>query len=279
MITERKYILGIVGLGNMGSALLKGIIDSGFLKSREIAVFDIDNEKIKKNEELFKVNSFKNLKEIIINSRYILIAVKPQNIKDMISVLKENCNINENVIISIAAGISTNFFEKNIGNIPVIRIMPNTPAIYNKGISAISSGKFTKKEHKDFSEKLMKSVGETVLIDEKFQNPVTVISGSGPAYFFLFCKIMIDFAVENGLDLQTAKKLVIDTLLGAGEILINSDKSINNLIKAVASPGGTTEAALNKFNDNNLKEVLFDALKAALNRSYELEADIFKKDN
>lgn len=279
MITERKYTLGIIGLGNMGSTLLKGIINSGFLNSKEIVVFDIDNEKIKKIKELFKVNSFKNLKEIIINSKYILIAVKPQNIKDMMSVLKENCNINENVIISIAAGISTNFFERNIGNISVIRIMPNTPAIYNKGISAISSGKFTKKEHKDFSEKLMKSVGKTVLIDEKFQNLITAISGSGPAYFFLFCKIMIDFAVENGLELQTAKKLVINTLLGAGEILINSDKSINDLIKAVASPGGTTEAALNKFNDNNLKEVLFEALKAALNRSYELEADILKKGN
>lgn len=279
MITERKYTLGIIGLGNMGSTLLKGIINSGFLNSKEIVVFDIDNGKIKKIKELFKVNSFKNLKEIIINSKYILIAVKPQNIKDMMSVLKENCNINENVIISIAAGISTNFFERNIGNISVIRIMPNTPAIYNKGISAISSGKFTKKEHKDFSEKLMKSVGKTVLIDEKFQNLITAISGSGPAYFFLFCKIMIDFAVENGLELQTAKKLVINTLLGAGEILINSDKSINDLIKAVASPGGTTEAALNKFNDNNLKEVLFEALKAALNRSYELEADILKKGN
>ncbi|MCL5772102.1 MAG: pyrroline-5-carboxylate reductase [Actinobacteria bacterium] len=279
MITERKYTLGIIGLGNMGSTLLKGIINSGFLNSKEIVVFDIDNGKIKKIKELFKINSFKNLKEIIINSKYILIAVKPQNIKDMMSVLKENCNINENVIISIAAGISTNFFERNIGNISVIRIMPNTPAIYNKGISAISSGKFTKKEHKDFSEKLMKSVGKTVLIDEKFQNLITAISGSGPAYFFLFCKIMIDFAVENGLELQTAKKLVINTLLGAGEILINSDKSINDLIKAVASPGGTTEAALNKFNDNNLKEVLFEALKAALNRSYELEADILKKGN
>lgn len=277
MMTEKKYTLGIVGIGNIGSALLKGIVNSGFINTDKIVVFDIDSEKIKTIKGLFKVNSFNNLKEIIINSKYILIAVKPQNIKDMIPVLKENCDKNENVIISIAAGISTNFFENNIGNISVIRIMPNTPAIYNKGISAISSGKFTKKDHKDFSGKLMESVGDTVFIDEKFQNLVTAISGSGPAYFFLFCEIMIDFAIENGIELQIAKKLVVNTLLGSGEILIHSDKSINDLIKSVASPGGTTEAALNKFDDNNFKEVFYDALKAAFNRSYELEKDILKK--
>jgi len=275
MIKEKKYILGIIGFGNMGSALLSGIIKSNLIKNKFIAVFDKDNEKNEKAKLLFNVKCFDNLKELIINSKYILVAIKPQNIKDIISELKNYCDFENNIVLSIAAGITTNFYEENIGQIPIIRIMPNTPAIYNKGISAISLGKFAKKEHEEFALQLMRSVGETIVIEEKFQNLVTALSGSGPAYFFLICKIMIDFAIENGVKEDIAKKLVFNTLIGSGEILINSNKTIDDLIKSVASPGGTTEAALKKFKDLNLKEILFNALNSALNRSFEIEKSIF----
>lgn len=277
MIKEKIYILGIIGLGNMGSALLSGVINSGFLKSEEIAVCDADSEKVRKFENIFKVKSFKNLKEIVLSSKYILLAVKPQSVQDILPVFQENCNIEKNVILSIAAGLSTNFFEKTIGDIPVIRIMPNTPVLYNKGMSAISSGNFAQKKHMDFTEQLMRSVGTTVLLDEKHQNIATALSGSGPAYFFLFCKLMVDFAVEKGLDKETAKKMVINTMLGAGEVLIKSEKTMDELIRAVTSPGGTTEKALNKFKESNLNKVFFEALSAALNRSVELESVISKK--
>lgn len=277
MIKEKIYILGIIGLGNMGSALLSGVINSGFLKSEEIAVCDADSEKVRKFENIFKVKSFKNLKEIVLSSKYILLAVKPQSVQDILPVFQENCNIEKNVILSIAAGLSTNFFEKTIGDIPVIRIMSNTPALYNKGMSAISSGNFAQKKHMDFTEQLMRSVGTTVLLDEKHQNIATALSGSGPAYFFLFCKLMVDFAVEKGLDKETAKKMVINTMLGAGEVLIKSEKTMDELIRAVTSPGGTTEKALNKFKESNLNKVFFEALSAALNRSVELESVISKK--
>lgn len=271
MEQKKQFTLAIIGLGNMGGALLSGIVNSDLIKKEKIAIFDIVSQKVKRYENDFKVKAFNDLKGLISSSKYILLAVKPQNIHEIMPLLKEYCNIENNVIISIAAGIPTAYFESNIGNIAVLRIMPNTPALYGKGVSAVSKGKFVRKDHLDFTESLMNSTGFVVLLDEKFQNLATALSGSGPAYFFLFCRFLISFAVKNGLDAKTAKRMVINTMLGAGEVLKKTDKTIDELIKSVASPGGTTERALNKFNTNNLEEIFIEALDAALKRSIEME--------
>ncbi len=274
MKPEKQLILSIIGLGNMGSALLGGIISSGLIKKEKIAVFDIDLLKVKKYEKDFKVRAFDDLKELILSSRYILLAVKPQSIHDIMPFLKEYCSIKDNIIISIAAGIPTAFFEGSIGDIPVIRIMPNTPALYRKGVSAVSSGRFAQKEHIDFAKSIFGSMGMAISIEENLQNLATAISGSGPAYFFLVCKILTSFAINNGLDGITAKKMVINTMLGAGEVLCKADKTIDELIKSVASPGGTTEKALNSFYSNDLEKIFIEALDAAIKRSAEMESAI-----
>jgi pyrroline-5-carboxylate reductase len=277
MEQEKQFTLAIIGLGNMGGALLSGIVNSDLIKKEKIAIFDAVPQKVKSYENDFEVKALDDLKELISSSKYILLAVKPQNIHELMPFLKEYCNTENNVIISIAAGIPTTYFEKNIGNISVLRIMPNTPALVGKGVSAVSKGKFVKKDHVDFAELLMNSMGFVVLLDEKFQNLATALSGSGPAYFFLFCKFLISFAVKNGLDTKTAKKMVINTMLGAGEVLSKTDKTIDELIKSVSSPEGTTERALNKFASNNLEEIFTEALGAALKRSVEMESAILLK--
>jgi len=274
MEQEKQLILSIIGLGNMGGALLSGIVHSDLIKKEKIAVFDIDPQKVKRYEKAFKVRALYDLKELILSSKYILLAVKPQNISEIMPLLKKYCSVKDNVIISIAAGIPTIYFESNIGNIPVLRIMPNTPALYGKGVSAVSKGKFVKKEHIDFTESVMSSTGFVVLLDEKFQNLATAISGSGPAYFYLFCSFLISFAVKNGLDVKTAKRMVINTMLGAGEVLNKTDKTIDELIKSVASPGGTTEKALDSFYGNDLEKIFIEALDAALKRSIKMESVI-----
>jgi pyrroline-5-carboxylate reductase len=277
MEQEKQFTLAIIGLGNMGGTLLSGIVNSDLIKKEKIAIFDAVPQKVKSYENDFEVKALDDLKELISSSKYILLAVKPQNIHELMPFLKEYCNTENNVIISIAAGIPTTYFEKNIGNISVLRIMPNTPALVGKGVSAVSKGKFVKKDHVDFAESLMNSMGFVVLLDEKFQNLATALSGSGPAYFFLFCKFLISFAVKNGLDAKTAKKMVINTMLGAGEVLSKTDKTIDELIKSVSSPEGTTERALNKFASNNLEEIFTEALGAALKRSVEMESAILLK--
>ena len=277
MEQEKQLILSIIGLGNMGGALLSGIIRSGLIKKEKIAVFDIDSDKVAKYEKAFKVKALYDLKELILDSEYIVLAVKPQNINEIMPSLKKYCSLRENVIISIAAGIPTIYFEENIGNIPVLRIMPNTPALYGKGVSAVSKGKFVKREHVDFTESVMSSTGIVVFLEEKFQNLATAISGSGPAYFFLFCSFLINFAVKNGLDCETAKRMVINTMIGAGEVLNKTDKTIDELIMSVASPGGTTEKALASFYGNDLEKIFIEALDAALKRSMKMESSILIK--
>ena len=254
--------------------MLSGIIGSYFIKKEKIGIFDIDLKKVKKYEKDFKVMAFDNLKELVLSSKYILLAVKPQSIHDIVPFLKKYCKPSDHVIISIAAGIPTSFFEGIIGDISVLRIMPNTPALYRKGVSAVSSGRFVEKEHIDFTKSMMSSIGLVVIIEENLQNLATAISGSGPAYFFLFCRFLISFAVKNGLDGETAKKMVLNTMLGAGEVLNKTDKTIDELIKSVASPGGTTEKALNSFHGNDLEKIFIEALDAALKRSAEMESAI-----
>jgi len=278
MKPEKQLILSIIGLGNMGSALLSGIISSGLIEKEKIAIFDIDLQKVKKYENDFKVRTFNDLKELIFSSKYILLAVKPQSIHDIMPFLKDYCSIEDNIIISIAAGIPTAFFEGSIGDISVLRIMPNTPALYRKGVSAVSSGRFVKGEHIDFTKSIFRSMGIVVSIEENLQNLATAVSGSGPAYFFLVCKILTSFAVKKGLESATAKKMVINTMLGAGEVLDKSDKTIDDLIKSVASPGGTTEKALNSFYGNDLEKIFSEALDAALKRSAEMESVISIKE-
>jgi pyrroline-5-carboxylate reductase len=274
MLQEKQFILAVIGLGNMGEALLRAVVNSDLIQKEKIAVFDIDFQKVKKCEKVFKVKASYDLNELILSTKYILIAVKPQNIIEIMPSLKKYCNIDNNVIISIAAGIPTEYFENNVGNISVIRIMPNTPALYSKGVSAVSEGKFVKKEHLDFIESLIDCTGLVVLLDEKLQNLATALSGSGPAYFFLFCSFLINFAVKNGLDNETAKRMIINTMIGAGEVLNKTDKTIADLIKSIASTGGTTERALNKFKENNLENIFNEALDAALQRSIEIESII-----
>lgn len=272
-MTEKlsKRRLAIIGAGNMGSAILKGILDSCFLDASDISIFDKDLKKTEIFKDIENICILKSIEEALINSEYILLAVKPQQINDVLKNLKNIYPSSRNIIISIAAGITTKFFEDRIGCSPsVIRIMPNAPSIYLKGMSVISKGRFTEEKHLEFAEKLMKSVGEVMIIDEEMQNLATIISGSGPAYFYTFCKLITEFAVKKGLDEKSAKKLIVETMIGAGAVLQNSGHSFQSLISAVASPGGTTEKALESFQIKELSEIFDYALENALNRAYEL---------
>jgi pyrroline-5-carboxylate reductase len=200
-----------------------------------------------------------------------LISVKPQDISELLDSVKLYFDSGKNVIICIAAGIPTAFVESKIGGKPpVVRIMPNAPAMVKRCMSAISSGKYVSRQSLDFTIDLIKNLGDYVLIDESLQNIATALSGSGPAYFFLICKYLIESGIIEGLERETAEKLVVNTMIGAGEMMKQCGNDADQLIKMVASPGGTTERALNKFYDENLKTILALAVESAKNRADEL---------
>jgi pyrroline-5-carboxylate reductase len=274
-----SFKLGIVGCGKMGEAILKGVLNSNFLDSKSILAYEIKEERREYIKNSYNISFANNVDELIKNSRYILISVKPQNISELLDEVKLSFNIRNNVVISIAAGVPTSFIEKKIGGkISVIRVMPNAPALINKCMSAISRGKFVDDKDLDFAINLIENLGDYVIIDEKYQNIATAISGSGPAYFFLIGKYLIESGVKRGLNGAVSEKLVVNTIIGAGEMMKQYNIGADGLIKMVASPGGTTERALNKFTEMNLKTVIDSAVESAEDRANELQ-NLFKNQN
>ena len=273
------YKLGVIGCGNMAEAILKGILDSKFLKPVEISAFEINHDRKGYISGKYHILFAESLESLVKNTRYILLSVKPRDISSLLDKLKTCFDFKRNVIISIAAGVSTNYVAHKLkSDAPVIRIMPNTPAMVKKGMAAISQGIYARQEDVEFAKKLMGSLGNFIVIDEKFQDTVTAVSGSGPAYFFLFCKYLIEAALKNGLDQVTAEMLAINTMVGAGEMMQKFEMSADHLIKMVASPGGTTEIALSKFIENGLEKIVLESVESAIKRSKELQ-DTLEKEN
>lgn len=265
-----KYKLGIIGCGNMGEALLAGILSQGKIKEKEIIVYDQKEDRNLYMEKNYRLIAAKSIQEILKSSEYVLLAVKPQNIEELLKKVKEF--IGNNKFISIIAGIPTYYIENKIeGKVPVIRVMPNTPALVNKGVFAISKGKYATRKELNFTVSLLSGMGEIVEIEEKFQNLVTALSGSGPAYFFLLCKCIIEAGIKSGIDPEIAKKLVIGTMEGSAEILKRKGGDISKLIDMVTSPGGTTEKALEIFYKAGFEKIVIDAIDSAFKRAGELE--------
>jgi pyrroline-5-carboxylate reductase len=273
--SERYYRLGIIGCGNMAEAIIKGVFASGFLSQRDIICYEIKPQRaeyIKNNYHLLFTDE---ISQIALASKSILLAVKPANMIEVLTGIKKYFKPGFNSIISIAAGVPSKSIEQVLENKPsVIRIMPNTPALVNKCMAAISRGKYASDDDMEFAASVIKSLGEYIVIEEDLQNTVTAISGSGPAYFFLFCKFLIRAAEKRGIDSETAGKLVIGTLTGSGELLKSYNPDADFLIKMVASPGGTTQAALLSFEENHLENIIDEAVGCAEKRAKEIQEAI-----
>jgi pyrroline-5-carboxylate reductase len=273
--SERHYRLGIIGCGNMAEAIIKGVFASGFLSPRDIICYEIKPQRAEYIKNNYHLSFTDEISQIALASKSILIAVKPANMLEALTGIKKYFKPDFNSIISIAAGVPSNFIEQVLENKPsVIRIMPNTPALVNKCMAAISRGKYASDDDMEFAAAVIKSLGEYIVIEEDLQNTVTAISGSGPAYFFLFCKFLIRAAEKRGLASETAGKLVIGTLTGSGELLKSYNPDADFLIKMVASPGGTTQAALLSFEENHLENIIDEAVGCAEKRAKEIQEAI-----
>lgn len=242
--------VAIIGAGNMGSAIMKRI-----KKKYRIIVSDTDPNKL-------KGLNIRDNKKAVMDSDIIILAIKPQN---MDAVLDEIKGTNKPVI-SIAAGITTRRIEKKLGKVPVIRVMPNTPLLVGMGMSAICLGRYAKDRHIRLADKIFSSMGKVVITKESVMDAVTAISGSGPAYVYLFIESLIRSARGLGL----SKELVLQTLKGAIVLLEKTGKSPEELRKQVTSPGGTTEAALKVFQKEGFSRIIDKAVNAACKRAKEL---------
>lgn len=261
--------IGFIGGGKMASAIIKGIINSGYFKKENIYVSDKNNEALHYLKDNYGVNTSNNNKEILKNADIILFAVKPFVIRDVLSEIKENIT-DKKIILSIAAGISTKTIEKIIGNIPVIRIMPNTPALVNEGMSAVCKGTFAKEEHVKIAFNIFKSVGKVIEADEKYIDIITAISGSGPAFYYYIINEIAKSGQKLGMDYGTCLKLSAQTALGAAKMIMESGINPEQLIINVTTPGGCTAVGNDVLKDNNISDILFDTIEKTMKKAYEL---------
>ncbi len=255
--------LGIIGLGNMGSALLRGIIKSNVLDKTKVIICDINKTLQQERVKEFGVDEAENVKSLTQVSKYILIAVKPQVIDGVLGEIALSIK-DQQIVISIAAGISISHLQQIIPNsIGIVRVMPNTPALIGAGASAICYNDKIKAPDLEFVRNLFEAVGLTVELDEKYMDIVTGLSGSGPAYFFIILEALVDGAVKMGLPRDIALKLATQTALGSARMVLETGKHPAQLKDMVTSPGGTTITALHELEKGHLRATIMSAVEAA----------------
>lgn len=261
--------IGVIGCGNMGEVLIKGILSAGISSSKNLYATDISQDKLKRIKRAYKVNICKDAKELVRHAQFILLAVKPQQMRELLLNIQGECK--DKLFISIAAGIKTAYIEKLLGERPrVIRVMPNTPLLVGEGMSCIAKGRYAKGEDLKIARRIFGALGDIIVVKERMLDAVTAVSGSGPAYFFYFIEALLDAGYSCGLDDKATRRLVYQTAKGALKLLLTSNKTPAELRAAVTSKGGTTEAALKILEEGKFKEMMKRAVMKAKARSEEL---------
>ena len=263
--------IGFIGGGNMASSLISGLIASGH-SPQDLWVSDINQDALKLLAKNLDVNTSTNNDDIINAVDVVVLAVKPQLLSTVAKKATPSIQQKQPLVVSIAAGISQQSLSQWLGNnIAIVRCMPNTPALVLTGATALHANAQVTAEQHDLAENIMRSVGIALWVnDESELDVVTAVSGSGPAYYFLLMEAMEKAAIEMGMNEVTARLLVQQTALGAAKIALESSESPEQLRKRVTSPGGTTQQALETFEEGGFTALVSKALHAARDRSIEM---------
>lgn len=258
----------ILGMGVMGEALLSGLVRSG-INPDEIVIADRRPERILEITKKYGVSSSSSA-EAVKRAETIVLVVKPQDMEGLLQEVAPHMKSSA-LVVSLAAGITTDFLQSRLpAGTPVVRVMPNTPALVDKGMAAISPGSHCDEAHLERAESLLQSTGKVIRVAEKHQDAVTAISGSGPAYIFYVVEAMIEAGVLLGLPRNVATELTVQTLLGAATMLAETGEHPTVLRENVTSPAGTTVAALRQLDDHKVRAAFLSAMEAARDRSREL---------
>lgn len=274
MLTKKN--IGFLGAGNLAEALMKGLISSGSVMPGHILASDKMSARLMHIAEAYEVKVFNKNFEAARNADIIFLTVKPQDVDGVLDEIAPEVNHGK-LLISVAAGITTSRIIERLREaglkhfMPVVRAMPNTPATVREAATAICAGPGAGKSHLDLAAALFSTVGQvTVVEDESLMDAVTALSGSGPAYVFLFMEALIEGGVKLGLPRETARALAMQTVTGAAALAAESSKELAELRRMVTSPGGTTAAGLKKLGEGGFCEIIEKALEAAARRAGEL---------
>ena len=258
----------IVGAGVMGETLLSGLVRAG-RRVDQLMVGEKRAERARELEERYGVAVVSN-RQAAAKADTVALVVKPQDMGDVLDEIAPDLRAGQ-LLVSLAAGITTSFIESRVPDgVAVVRVMPNTPALVDEGMAAISPGSHCDESHLTEAESLMASTGKVLRIPEKQMDAVTAISGSGPAYIFFVVESMIEAGVHLGLPRATATDLVVQTLVGSAAMLRETGTHPVVLREQVTSPGGTTASALRELEVHRVRAAFLAAMEAARNRSREL---------
>jgi pyrroline-5-carboxylate reductase len=261
--------LALLGGGKMGEALLGGLLDAGY-EPETIAVAEVDSDRRRELEERFKgVRVVPSAAWAVADADVVVVAVKPQVVASVLEQAAPSLAA-DTLVISIAAGVTIATVEAAAPGRPVVRAMPNTPALVRRAATAIAAGRHATSAHLDTAERVLGAVGVVVRVPEAHLDAVTGLSGSGPAYVFLLAEALIEAGVLAGLPRETADALVRQTRLGSAELLAAGDETPETLRAAVTPPGGTTAAGLHALEQRGVRAAVLDAVRAATERSRQL---------
>jgi pyrroline-5-carboxylate reductase len=261
-------LLAILGAGVMGETVLSGLLRAGWTSDRIIAT----DRRIERQVELeakYGITMMTNA-EAAAKADTVILVVKPQDMRDLLTEIAPVVS-SSTLIVSLAAGVDTASIEERLPEgTPVVRVMPNTPAQVDEGMAAISPGAHSDEEHLARVSELMSATGRVVTVPERYQDAVTAISGSGPAYLFFVVEAMIEAGVHLGLPRDTATELVVQTMLGSAKLLRETGEHPTVLRERVTSPGGTTAAAIRQLEDHKVRAAFITAMESARDRSRDL---------
>ncbi len=267
-----------IGGGNMASSLIGGLINSGHAADK-IAVTDPDLQKLEQLQQQFSVSTSTDNMQAIKDADVVLLAIKPQVLHEVCTGIQPVIQSGRPLIISIAAGIRSTDIDRWLGGgNAIVRCMPNTPALIQAGASGLFANNNTSNAQKDVAEHILASAGITIWVEEEpLLDAVTAVSGSGPAYFFLFMQAMQKAGCDLGLNEKTARLLTQQTALGAARMALEGEDDAATLRAKVTSKGGTTAAAIASLENSNFSTIIENALAAARNRAIELADELGKQ--
>jgi len=253
--------VGFIGCGKMASAIIKGVVDSNFLANSQIIASEISEEFASLKEAELGIKVVTDNKIIAGNSDIVFLATKPYYIKEVLNEIKQNLTSCK-LIVSIAAGISTQTIESTVGTeISVIRVMPNAPALILEGMSGIAKGKFATEEHVDFVKEFLSNIGQCIVIDEDKIDVLTAISGSGPAFFYKIINEMALAGEKLGLDYKKSLLLATQTAIGSAKLMLKSEMTADELVQSVATKGGCTEVGIGFMNESKTEDLFYKLIK------------------
>lgn len=272
-MTVKDLTCGIIGAGAMGEALMRGMLRQQLLHPSQVLAYDVRSDRMSELEQELSIRPVRSIDELVAQADLMILAVKPQHVSHVLEHVAVKVQPTQ-LVVSIAAGTTLAFIEERLGaGIPVIRVMPNTPALVGKGVCALSRGRHVSDEHETVVRTLLASVGSVVPIPESLMDAVTGLSGSGPAYICLVVEALADGGVAAGLPREVALNLAAQTVRGTGELICQALKDGEHpavLRERVTSPAGTTAAGLATLEMAATRAAFAQAVGAATVRSKEL---------